>query len=62
MKRIKPFIFCNFYIVVAALLFTACSDFLEKEVQGASTPDSFYKTKYELQEGLNAPTRTARRR
>ena len=54
MKRIKPFIFCNFYIVVAALLFTSCSDFLEKEVQGASTPDSFYKTKYELQEGLNA--------
>ena len=31
MKRIKSIIFCNFYIVVAALLFTACSDFGERD-------------------------------
>lgn len=32
----------------------ACSEFLEKDVLGASTTENFYNTTYELQEGLNA--------
>ncbi|MDR0505622.1 MAG: RagB/SusD family nutrient uptake outer membrane protein [Dysgonamonadaceae bacterium] len=48
-------IFFKILIVGFVFLCTAgCSDFLEKEVQGYSTDENFYDTRYKLQAALNA--------
>jgi len=40
--------------IFSALALCSCSDFLDVDVKGNQTPDDFYKTTRELQEGLNA--------
>lgn len=41
-------------ITVAVFGLTSCSDFLNKELQGSPGKDNYYRTTYQLQEGLNA--------
>ncbi|MBQ6652942.1 MAG: RagB/SusD family nutrient uptake outer membrane protein [Prevotella sp.] len=36
------------------LLFTSCSDFLDKEIEGNATDETFYDTRYKMQTALNA--------
>lgn len=38
----------------AMLTFSACSDFLDKEVNGYATDENFYNTKYKMQSALDA--------
>jgi hypothetical protein len=48
-------IFFKILTVSCVLLCTAgCNDFLDKEVQGFSTDENFYDTRYKLQTALNA--------
>lgn len=47
-------IFCKLLMVSCVLLFTSCSDFLDKEVMGNATDKNYYDTQYKMQSALDA--------
>jgi len=42
------------FSLLAALALTSCSDFLDKEIEGYATDETFFQTQREIQEALNA--------
>ena len=43
-----------FYLLALLPFLTGCSDFLDKEIEGYATDETFYNTQREIQEALNA--------
>lgn len=41
-------------VIAGSVMLTGCEDFLDEEVQGNSTKENFYDTRYKLQSALNA--------